>query len=318
MKRPEFRAEMVRRVCNNFDPATTIIETPELGAVSLVLPDEYKVHVRMHCPAAIVEHYQGRAINTEKFKDQLRAIHSAHVTSSPSYGLLDELALGAKAERIHVYKNPLPVEVRHTAAEEKSLDLVFIARFDRAKGTDFLDAVLERLPADFRAVLIGRDAEEFRPSPRIRCALEVHEHRDGPDRLRFLERARVSLILSRFENCPMLILESLMAGTPVVAWDVGGISEMAPPPVLKIAPLGDIPALTEMVIATARGENPVKSAFECATRHVADDFREGLARIIESCTENTSLATFRGMTCRQHHAMPPTKSSQASVAALLA
>jgi glycosyltransferase involved in cell wall biosynthesis len=89
-----------------------------------------------------------------------------------------------------------------------------------------------------------------------------------------LAKADVYVQPSRTESFGRVVCESLLAGTPVVAFDVGGIPEAAGPGALLVPP-GDVAALSQSIIRvllnkelagelTARGGQYVKSNFEAA------------------------------------------------------
>ena len=60
-------------------------------------------------------------------------------------------------------------------------------------------------------------------------------------------------MLSRFENCSMLVLECLAVGTVVVGWQVGGNAEIAGPDLIRLVPFGDTDALVAAVVASVEG-----------------------------------------------------------------
>lgn len=296
-----FRRTLCAHIKNHFDPKTTVIEAPEVLAASLRLPDAYTVHVRMHCPSTIVNSLRNRRVEESMRQAELEAVMRAAFVSSPSYGLVDELGFEADRARISVFKNPLPIGIGPCPDVQKSDDVIFLARFDRAKGVDMLNAVLELLPKATRVVVVGIGARRFEFSPSIRCSLEVFEHEDNSGRLRRIERAKVLLMLSRFENCPMTILESMLARTVVVAWDVGGIAEIAPPPIVNLAPFSDIAGIVRELLGAVERPPPPASVFADACAAVGRDFDEGFRNMLRSWQQQTAVTTYRGLSCRNFH-----------------
>jgi glycosyltransferase involved in cell wall biosynthesis len=113
-----------------------------------------------------------------------------------------------------------------------------IGRLERQKGYDVLVDALPALP-DATAVLVGDGAE--------RDALEEQARElDVADRLRlegWREDARrllttfdVFVLPSRLEALPLVLIEALLAGLPVVATDVGSVSELVTPDVGVLVP----------------------------------------------------------------------------------
>jgi len=114
--------------------------------------------------------------------------------------------------------------------------LLFIGRIEEVKGLElFVDTVIEinkREPGKWKGVLVGRGTYE----PLIKRYIQNKSsdglfHFTGPvfeqDKLRRIyNRATVLMISSYFEGIPMVILESLACGTPVISTNVGGIKDL--------------------------------------------------------------------------------------------
>lgn len=120
------------------------------------------------------------------------------------------------------------------------------ARLEDQKGIDFLLQAMAQIP-DARLVLVG-DGER-------RGALGQQARELGiADRVEFkgwLENAGdeiaafdVFALASRDEAFPLTIVEAMLSGTPVVATDVGSVSEAVIDSVTGLlVPSGDVPAL---------------------------------------------------------------------------
>src|SRR5262249_15145625 len=209
--------------------AQIVVEAPEVACSTLLLPPEYRVHVRLHCPVALVDAHNDQPVDLERVGQELEVARRAHTVSSPSYALLPEPRPVLDVSRIHVYKNPPPAGVTPVAAGAKRHDVVFLGRFRPVKGVDFLNPVLSALPPSYSVILAGRGSQAFPLSPSVRCRVSARGEVFGQERYRLLGEARVALMLSRFENCSMLVLECLAVGTVVVGWQVGGHAEVAGP-----------------------------------------------------------------------------------------
>ena len=285
-------------VTTRFRPDAAFIEAPEVGSPTLLLPPEYRVHIRLHCPTALVQRHNGRSVNLEQFGDELRVIRAAHVVSSPSHALLTELAPHLDVSPIHVYKNPPPGGVASSNPRRKEHDVVFMGNFTRAKGADFLNPLLTRLPPRYSVLLVGRYSDGFEVSPGVHCSVTVRDHIAGPERLRLLAETRVVLMLSRFENCSMLVLECLRVGTIVAGWEVGGHAEIAGPSLIRLVPLGDLDALASVVVTSVEGVYPSRDAFRAATGLVMEDFRRGWSRVWATGRGRAPEGIYHGLDCR--------------------
>ena len=87
-----FREEVYDYVTKNFGYDDVIIEAPEAKASTLLLSSRYNVHIRLHCPLAIAQKYDGQKPNQQEFSNELRVINKAKIVSSPSYALAKELS----------------------------------------------------------------------------------------------------------------------------------------------------------------------------------------------------------------------------------
>lgn len=148
-------------------------------------------------------------------------------------------ARGVREERIHEVPNawtppdgPLPREEARRAldAPESGLLVGWVGRLIPVKGCDvFLRAVAQVEGGDWLAVVIGDGPE--------RAGLEALARELGlSDRVRFLgaipDAARLFsgldlfVLSSRSEGTPMVLLEAMGAGLPVVATSVGGVPDV--------------------------------------------------------------------------------------------
>jgi glycosyltransferase involved in cell wall biosynthesis len=126
------------------------------------------------------------------------------------------------------------------------LRLLFAGRFEPIqKGLDWLVDVLdtnESWMADLRM--------EFQGAGPFVARLEAFARRADPNRVKVLPwgnieealaRADVLLLASRFEGLPLVAIEALWAGVPVIATVESGLADVLPHG--SLYPFGDLPAL---------------------------------------------------------------------------
>jgi len=154
---------------------------------------------------------------------------------------LDALGLGADRRTLLSYG----LEVGPTdlvPAQPRVYDAVWIGRVHRQKGIeDLLDTLahLAQCVPQFKCIFIGNLRESMGPMIEAR-GLERHVEFSGfvseEEKIRLFKASRVFLMPSRHEGSPRVIGESLIAGTPVVAYEIpnyrplfGNFVRYAPP-----------------------------------------------------------------------------------------
>ncbi|MEY2408754.1 MAG: glycogen synthase [Verrucomicrobiota bacterium] len=138
---------------------------------------------------------------------------------------LDALGLGAERRTLLSYG----LEVAATDAvpvQQRLYDAVWIGRVHRQKGIeDLLDTLghLADRVQDFKCIMIGNLKDSLGPLVAGR-GLERHVEFSGfvseEEKIRLFKASGVFLMPSRHEGSPRVIGESLIAGTPVVAYDI--------------------------------------------------------------------------------------------------
>jgi glycosyltransferase involved in cell wall biosynthesis len=150
--------------------------------------------------------------------------------------------LGFPAERMEVIPNgvePVP------AAAGGDL-VASISMLEPVKGLDaFVRAAAALGEVDgarFEIVGSGPAAEDLRElAASLGAPVGFPGHVPAPE---VLPRLRVFVLTSWFENCPMALLEAMMAGVPAVVTGVGGVPELVADTALVVPP-GDPGALAE-------------------------------------------------------------------------
>jgi glycosyltransferase involved in cell wall biosynthesis len=135
---------------------------------------------------------------------------------------------GIPGEKLHVRHNCVTDSYQRTVPASKSRQLAYIGRLAAEKGVrELLEAWRLARLEDFELVVVGdgprRAALEAMRVPGVQFTGSV-EHQAV---LEILRSVRCLVFPSLwFEGEPMIIVEALAAGTPVLASDVGGIPEL--------------------------------------------------------------------------------------------
>jgi glycosyltransferase involved in cell wall biosynthesis len=182
-------------------------------------------------------HRPGLGVALLRFARDVELLHAAHVFTPSSY--LRELALGwgVAADRVSVLPNPSPVPGRLGPRDElrrafglNGATLAFAGRLTAQKS---LGRALEAVASadGVKLVVAGEGPEREQLESRAR-ELEI------ADRVTFLgaqPRERIielfhaadgTILSSSWENFPHTVVEALSVGTPVLAMEAGGVSEV--------------------------------------------------------------------------------------------
>ncbi len=138
-------------------------------------------------------------------------------------------------QKLRIFLNSVADPVQHgTAPVAATGRAVCIARFFPSKGQDVLIRAIRILKADHPDV----HAEFLGDGPSKEAYTQLARELGVTDQCQFsgavshdevlnrMRTATVTVLPSRNDNCPLVIIESLAVGTPVVASRVGGIPEV--------------------------------------------------------------------------------------------
>ncbi len=160
---------------------------------------------------------------------------------------------GVDVERFHAGERKLARQ-RLAIADDRPL-LLWVGRVEPVKGLSVLLEALEQLKRQglvFRMLLIGSGEQA--------SALQADARRRGlddcvqwvgavphPELADYYRAADVTVLPSLSEGVPNVLLESIACGTPFVASNVGGVSEIATHGVDRLVPPGDSRALAAAI-----------------------------------------------------------------------
>lgn len=166
---------------------------------------------------------------------------------------------GARPERIEVLylgvgEAPVPERFRDEVREELGISsegrlIVTVARLSAQKAIPVMLEALSLLPNEVMLAIVGRGPDEM-SLRRLAVALGI-----GPrvvwlgwrnDVAAYLAAADVFCLSSSWEGIPLAAQEAMLLGSPVVATDVGGMSELVEDRDSgRLVPKGDPRALAE-------------------------------------------------------------------------
>lgn len=154
--------------------------------------------------------------------------------------------------------------------------LGWVGRMSSEKGPDlFLDVLAALDDESVTGVMIGdgrgseaihRRATERGLETRVRFAGRVD------DAARYFSAFDVYLLSSRAEANPMVVLEAISARVPVVAFDVGDVSDMLDDSVARLVSAGDVAGMARAVEAVLKDSAGTAARLDRAARDLADRF----------------------------------------------
>jgi len=161
------------------------------------------------------------------------------------------MRVGIDSQKLHVIPNGL--SRRRPGAAEADIHwppgrrrLLFVGRFDRQKGIDVLFDALRVLGDCAFAYVIGDSLHTQLADlpPNAHCV----GWKSGAELDAYYTSAHVVVMPSRWEGLPLVGLEAMRAGRPIIASDIGGLSELVDHGITGLlVPPDDAEALAEAV-----------------------------------------------------------------------
>jgi glycosyltransferase involved in cell wall biosynthesis len=196
-----------------------------------------------------------------------------------------------------VIRNGIPVPDRKSDVEaKKEYDVLCVARLEDAKGIDILlkaVAILkEKVNSPLNVAVVGDGSKSeilFNLSQSLGLENVVHFLGLRKDVSHLMDVSKIFVLPSRWEGLPMVILEAMAHGLPVVSTPVGGIPEIVKSGENGIlVPEEDPNSLSEVIFRLLHDsdllENLSKNAYEFVKQYYS----------IETYTKNL-LGLFRGI-----------------------
>ena len=199
------------------------------------------------------------------------------------------LKLGKREKLIHKIPNGVDVEqfysIERLSSEKKTF--LFVGRFDmKVKGIDLLldaaEGMKKRDDINFLLVGDGPDEQQIRSEITHRSLANVTIEPYSEDLRTHYANAYALVLPSRTEGFPLVLLEAMTAGLPVIASRVGEVDSVAGGgPNSTLVDPGDPVAFTKMVECLADAPDKARDMGE-KNREIAQQYDwEKVARMVE-------------------------------------
>lgn len=173
-------------------------------------------------------------------------------------GMLFESAYAARTYAAHVGAPDCPIRIVHNGLRPDELtpvppaedagDFVFVGELRMLKGVDLLIEAASRLQAErpccVAIVGAGPDGQQFRDEVTRRGLSAAISFPGAMPAREAFRLGRALVMPSRAESLPYVALEAAGAGLPLIATDVGGVSEIVEGTDTPLVAPGDPEALT--------------------------------------------------------------------------
>lgn len=228
------------------------------AALRAGFPTIYTIHGVAHREARTFRHWQHRLILwVTAYYDHWVTQRVSDIIAISPY-IVEEYRPRTRA-RFHRVDNPVGEEYFQLQGQEVPGRILFAGTISERKDPLILLAALERVREkvpEAHLHLAGRAIDPVYPR-RVEQFVREHDLEpyarflgllDVPAMLREYDECAILVLPSRQETAPVVILEAMAAGKPVVATDVGGVRDLVEDGASGfIVPAGDVPAMADRI-----------------------------------------------------------------------
>ena len=154
------------------------------------------------------------------FRCVVKSVNEVLVLNEPSYRFAEKYS--PKVSKVPNFVSD--DEVGQNTIKDDLTDVAFVGRMDKKKGIDELICAFKSLRT-INLHLIGPDSQGYLNDLDVPNIIHYGEVSHGKA-MEFLKEMDALILPSYSEGFPLVILEAMTAGLPIIATDVGSIGEM--------------------------------------------------------------------------------------------
>ena len=155
------------------------------------------------------------------------------VSNAVKNSLIDEtFSPVEKVVVIHNGINPPEVEYKNTNNMRESLNLIYVGKMIKSKGVfNMIDIISDQRFANVKLIMVGdgrdfKQLESYSNSKKLTEKIVYYGNIPSEKVIPLMQRSDIFVMPTlRFEGFPMTLVEAMFAGLPVVANNMGGISD---------------------------------------------------------------------------------------------
>jgi len=153
------------------------------------------------------------------------------IVTAPSNFVLQKLESKGLFKNVKKIVLPNPIETgKRTEKDYDNINILFVGSLSKHKGPQILIKAFKKLKGDnLRVHILGKGPDEDRLKELARGdeRITFHGFLTGKELMNMYKMANVTVVPSiLYDNSPMVVYESFMCSTPVVASRIGGIPEL--------------------------------------------------------------------------------------------
>ncbi len=230
-----------------------IIEAPDYGAETFLMQfnrlSKIPVVIKLHTPLFLNQRLNGvpknnGAIRMRKWMEKYSITHATKLIS-PTRSLADIISEEFRLRSIDVIRNCIDTDFftcKDTYSNNTPRNVLYAGRLERRKGVEVLARAIPLIVRSFPSIkfmFVGRDTPtadggksmqewlvNYFRQEQVDSFVEFPGEKPRAELVTFYQAADICVLPSLWENLPYTCLESMSCGTPVIASNVGGYTEI--------------------------------------------------------------------------------------------